>query len=199
MEIRSYRKVFDLERRIYEIDQVRLNPSGVPLRGVLYSLAAVALALLCDRLPLVGAVAASLPWFVRDLALPVAFGSMLAAISIDGRRFDQGARALGRYVLGPRRLVALRRRSRCARLASWRPPEVLVLPNGSEPRLRRLCFAGPGTARLNARQAHAVARRKAIARPRAKCTLVVSASRGTASGDAGRVIVLDRDARLRVA
>ncbi len=34
MEIRSYRRVFDLERRIYQVDRLRLNPSGVPVRGV---------------------------------------------------------------------------------------------------------------------------------------------------------------------
>ena len=34
IEIRSYRRVFDLERRIYSIDRVRLNPGGVPVRGV---------------------------------------------------------------------------------------------------------------------------------------------------------------------
>ena len=38
MEVRSYRRVFDLERRIYSIDRMRLNPSGVPLRGVVYFL-----------------------------------------------------------------------------------------------------------------------------------------------------------------
>jgi hypothetical protein len=35
MDIRSYRAVFDLERRIYRIDRLRLNPSGVPVRGVI--------------------------------------------------------------------------------------------------------------------------------------------------------------------
>ncbi len=43
IEIRSYRRVFDLERRIYSVDQLRLNPGGVPVRGVLYFLALLAL------------------------------------------------------------------------------------------------------------------------------------------------------------
>ena len=38
MEIRSYRRVFDLERRIYRVDRLRLNPGGVPVRGVVYFL-----------------------------------------------------------------------------------------------------------------------------------------------------------------
>ena len=36
MEIRSYRRVFDLERRVYSVDRLRLNPSGVPVRGIVY-------------------------------------------------------------------------------------------------------------------------------------------------------------------
>ena len=42
MEIRSYRAVFDLERRIYRIDRLRLNPAGVPVRGIVYFLALLA-------------------------------------------------------------------------------------------------------------------------------------------------------------
>ena len=38
IEIRSYRAVFDLERRIYRVDRLRLNPGGVPVRGVVYCL-----------------------------------------------------------------------------------------------------------------------------------------------------------------
>jgi hypothetical protein len=199
MEIRSYRRVFDLERRIYHIDHLRLNPSGVPVRGVIYALAAVALALLCDRLPLAGTLAGPLPWFVRDIALPVACGSLLAAIRIDGRRFDQTAYALARYLLGPRRLVSLRPCRRCARTGRWRPPAALVLPDGSEPRLRRLRFAGPGTARLTARHEHKYTRWHAISRPRRGRTVVVHAPDTPAGGHAGRVIVLDRDACMRVA
>ena len=42
MEIHSYRRVFDLERRVYSVDRLRLNPSGVPVRGIVYFLAVVA-------------------------------------------------------------------------------------------------------------------------------------------------------------
>ena len=42
MEIRSYRAVFDLERRIYRVDRMRLNPAGVPVRGIVYFLALLA-------------------------------------------------------------------------------------------------------------------------------------------------------------
>ena len=44
MVIRSYRRVFDLERRIYRVTRIRLNPGGIPIRGVVYLLALVVLA-----------------------------------------------------------------------------------------------------------------------------------------------------------
>ena len=52
IEIRSYRAVFDLERRIYRVDQLRLNPGGIPVRGVVYFLAILAATLLASSLPL---------------------------------------------------------------------------------------------------------------------------------------------------
>ena len=42
IEIRSYRRVFDLERRVYSVDRLRLNPGGVPVRGIVYLLAILA-------------------------------------------------------------------------------------------------------------------------------------------------------------
>ena len=70
MEVRSYRRVFDLERRIYRVDRLRLNPSGVPLRGIVYFLALGVATSLTARLPGAGAIVGALPWYVRDLALP---------------------------------------------------------------------------------------------------------------------------------
>ena len=45
MEVRSYRRVFDLERRIYRVDRLRLNPGGVPVRGSSTSWRSLAVAL----------------------------------------------------------------------------------------------------------------------------------------------------------
>ena len=70
IEVRSYRRVFDLERRIYSVDRLRLNPGGVPVRGVVYFLVALLVTLATAALPLVGTPARALPWFVRDIALP---------------------------------------------------------------------------------------------------------------------------------
>ena len=81
IEIRSYRAVFDLERRIYRVDQLRLNPGGIPVRGVVYFLAILATTLIAGSLPLVDAAVGALPWYLRDLALPVASATVLSVKS----------------------------------------------------------------------------------------------------------------------
>ena len=50
-EIRSYRRVFDLERRIYSIDRLRLNPGGVPCGASSTSWRSLARAVARRRLP----------------------------------------------------------------------------------------------------------------------------------------------------
>jgi hypothetical protein len=142
MEIRSYRAVFDLERRIYRVDQLRLNPGGIPVRGVIYFLAILLGALIAGGLPLFGEVVRGLPWYLRDLALPLASATVLSAIRIEGRPFHLAAYALLRYRAGPRRLAGARP---CGALGErWHPRELLMLPDGSDGRMRRLRYTGPG-------------------------------------------------------
>jgi hypothetical protein len=142
IEIRSYRRVFDLERRIYSVDRVRLNPGGVPVRGVLYFLALLLTGLVTAGLPLLGSLAGALPWFLRDLALPAAGAALLSVIRIEGRVFHLAAQSLVRYWAGPHRLAGVRR---CRSVgALWRPDEILLLPDGSDSRMRGLRYTGPG-------------------------------------------------------
>jgi hypothetical protein len=143
IEIRSYRRVFDLERRIYSVDRLRLNPAGVPVRGVMYFLAILAASMIAGGLPLLGGIAGRLPWYMRDIALPGVGATVLSVIRLEGRSFHLAARALLRYWAGPRRLAGLRR---CAAAGGrWRPQEIVLLPDGSDHRMRRLRYAGPGT------------------------------------------------------
>jgi hypothetical protein len=142
MEISSYRRVFDLERRLYRIDRLRLNPGGVPVRGVVYFLAMLAIGLVTQELPWLGAVTRLIPWYLRDLALPAAGATVFGVIRIEGRPFHLAAQALMRYRLGPRRLAGLRR---CGTLGErWWPQDILLLPDGSDGRMRRLRYTGPG-------------------------------------------------------
>jgi hypothetical protein len=145
MEIRSYRGVFALERRIYRVERLRLNPSGVPLRGVVYWLALLAGVTLLARLPFAGYPLAALPWYLRELALPAGVAALLALIRVEGRPFHQAGAALLRYAAGPRRLAGM---SRCAQPGEcWRPPELVVVPGPHDPGVRQACRR-PGTARV---------------------------------------------------
>lgn len=142
IEIRSYRRVFDLERRIYSVDRLQLNPGGVPVRGVLYFLAAVVIALLIGGLPVIGAPLREVPWYLSDLAMPAALASVLSAIRVEGRTFHLAARALISHAMGPRWLSGLRPSVRSGQ--RWDPPMLLMLPDGSDPRMRRMRYKGPG-------------------------------------------------------
>jgi hypothetical protein len=148
IEVRSYRRVFDLERRIYSVDRLRLNPGGVPVRGVVYFLVILSVELIAAGLPLVGLLAAVLPWYLRDVVLPGACATVLSAIRIEGRAFHLAAKALLRHAGGPRRLAGLRR---CAAIGHrWRPAEIVLLPDGSDSRMRHLRYTGPGAVLVSA-------------------------------------------------
>lgn len=142
LEIRSFRAVFALERRIYRIDTLRLNPGGIPLRGIGYAASLVVIALIAGVLPPTAWLAPLLPWYLRDIGAPLAGALLLGAMRLDGRPVHSAIASLLAYVAGPRKLNALtpqRDRSAC-----WRPPNVLLLPDGSDACFRRLRYRGPG-------------------------------------------------------
>jgi len=150
LEVRSFRAVFSLERRIYRIDTLRLNPGGIPLRGIVYAAALVVVALAAGALPPIAWLDPLIPWYVRDLGMPLAAATLLAALRVDGRPFHLAALALLGHALSPRRLeslAALPRRTRC-----WRPPPILCIPDGSDARFRALRYIGPGAVMV--RHAH---------------------------------------------
>ncbi len=200
IEVRSYRRVFDLERRIYSVDQLRLNPGGVPVRGVVYFLAILFVGLVAANLPLLGALAGGLPWYLRDIALPGAGATVLSAIRLEGRTFHLAAHALARHWIGPRRLAGVRR---CAPAgARWCPQEMLLLPDGSDSHLRRLRYTGPGAVLVSIeheRRGRATEHgSSATARPGPWPALVISQPAGARSLERGQVIALGSGARLLV-
>lgn len=86
IQIRSYRVVFDFERRLHRIDRWRLPlPYGLPLRGLAYAVVALAAVLFCSGLPLVGAMLGVLPTPARLVLLPVAAAYALTRCNLDGR------------------------------------------------------------------------------------------------------------------
>jgi hypothetical protein len=199
MEIRSYRRVFDLERRIYRVDRLRLNPGGVPVRGVLYFLAILSATLVAGRLPLLHVLGTAVPWYVRNLALPAASATVLTVIRIEGRTFHLAAHALVRYRQGPRWLVGVGRAN--APGERWYPSEIVLLPDGSDSRMRRLRYVGPGAVLVATE--HACAGRKLGGRSlcigrcrRARVTLRELPGRRALRS--AQVIALARGARLLV-
>jgi hypothetical protein len=198
MVIRSYRRVFDLERRIYRIDRLRLNPGGVPVRGVVYFVMLLLLALALERVVPISLLARVVPWYVRDLALPGMLSAVLAVVRIEGRPFHLAARAVLGCGLGPRRIVGLGygRRSADPAWAVWRPQPLLMVPDGSDHRMRRMAYRGPGALLV------AVAHERRLGGPlamlRLRPQLVLRELHGVERPVRGEVVVLDRNARLRV-
>jgi hypothetical protein len=148
-EIRSFRAVFDLERRIYRIDRLRLNPTGVPVRGVVYFLALAACSLLLGRLPLIDVIARVAPWYLREVALPAALAALFTLIAIEGRPFHLAALSLLRFASGPREFSGMR--SRRARDRELFFGELVFIADGSDA-MRRLRYTGPGRVRVRARR-----------------------------------------------
>lgn len=142
LEIRSFRSVFSLERRIYRIDTLRLNPGGIPLRGIVYATLLVLTALAAGAVPPTAWLDPVLPWYLRDLGLPLAAATMLGALRIEGRPFHLAALALLAYMCGPRRLNGLAASD--TRATRWRPTDVLCIPDGSDSSFRALRYRGPG-------------------------------------------------------
>ncbi len=192
IEIRSFRRVFDLERRIYAIDGMRLNPSGVPLRGVVYLMGTVVfaalLAAVLGALPLTGAIVSAIPWWLRDAAMPAALAAVLAMIRVDGRTFHFAARAQLKLAFSPRNVCGLSHPSRTGR--AWRPPPLVVLPDGSDARPRALRFTGPGAVLVRAPLA--------VLPLLGRRSVRLGRAAEGARSDTGRVVVLRAGTRLWV-
>jgi hypothetical protein len=139
LEIRSFRSVFALERRIYRIDTLRLNPSGIPLRGIGYALVLILLALIAGTVPPTSWLDAALPWYVRDLGLPLAVSFVLGSLRLDGRPFHLALSAALSHAP-----ASIRTSTRAGAAHRWRPPAVVFVPDGSDAAFRRMRYRGPG-------------------------------------------------------
>jgi hypothetical protein len=188
--------VFELERRIYRIESLRLNPTGVPVRGIAYFLALLATTLLAARLPLLGSAVRMMPWCLRDLAMPGAMAVVLTIIRLEGRPFHLAALALVRYGVGPRELAGLR-----PYLASdrhWRLDELLLLADGSDSRLRQLRYTGPGAVHVSVAHIRAEWDRGLLRALTRRAGITVGPMPGRRAPVRGQVIALTAGARLDV-
>jgi hypothetical protein len=137
---------------------------------------------------------------VRELALPGVLAALMSVIRVEGRPFHLAARAVVLYGLSSRCTDGLRP---CGPAGGrWHPADIVVLPDGSDSRMRRLRYSGPGAVliaveheragRVNERAATGVAqwgsRRVVRVRERERARTLTD----------GEVICLGRRARLRV-
>ncbi len=197
IEIRSYRRVFDLERRIYSVERFRLNPAGVPVRGVVYCIVAVVLALALTAMPLVGSLARAMPWYLRELILPTLCASAASVVRIEGRTFHLAARGVLGLVLSPRRISGLARASSSGE--RWLAPDLLLLPDGSDGCLRRFRYEGPGAVLILLEHDRVgVGEHERVGIARRHATLRLRGPREGRRLARGRVIALERGGRLVV-
>src|SRR4051812_41262977 len=110
MEIRSFRVVFALERRIHRVDRFRIPlPYGLPVRAAVYAIVALALIVLAGRLPVVGELIGVLPAPLRFVALPAAIGFLLSRARVDGRPAHRFLVSYARHRCTARYISACRR------------------------------------------------------------------------------------------
>jgi hypothetical protein len=109
MEVRSFRVVFALERRIHRVDRFRIPlPYGVPVRAAVYAFVVLVLIVLVGRLPAVGELVAILPAPLRFVALPIGAGFLLSRARVDGRPAHRFLVSYLRHRAGARHLSAFR-------------------------------------------------------------------------------------------
>jgi hypothetical protein len=84
--IRSYRRVFEVDRRIYRIDRWALPvPGGIPLRAVGYFAATVLLAVLLSVLPATSELISPISSPLRFVVIPLAVAVLGSQAAPDGR------------------------------------------------------------------------------------------------------------------
>src|SRR3954449_8997270 len=91
--VRSYRRVFRVDRRGYRVDRWALPvPGGVPRRGAGYFSATLVLVLIAGALPGLGAVVQELTPPLRFVVLPLAAAMLGTQAAPDGRVAHRFAR-----------------------------------------------------------------------------------------------------------
>ena len=104
------------------------------------------------------------PWYIRYLGLPVMGAAIATIVKVDGRPFHLAARALTVHLLAPRWTCGLARAP--APGSCWHPPPILLVPDGSDARFRRLRYRGPGAVLVGYPHDRAEWHRPLLARPR---------------------------------
>lgn len=108
IQLRGYRRVFRIERRLFRFDRWRIPyPHGVPLRAIGYVAVLELGVIAASRLPLLGWVVTLLGPAISYLTLPLIGAWLLMQGRIDGRPPHHVIISLLRWSLGARCLAGL--------------------------------------------------------------------------------------------
>jgi len=147
IHIRSYRVVFDLERRLHRIDRWRLPlPYGVPIRSLAYGAATLTIVLIASRSPGLGAALMAVPAPARLVLIPVTVALVLTRMNVDGRTAHRTAAAMIGFCARPKRVAAGRRAPAVGSRSQL--DAISVAPDGRSSRLRRGIVRGAAVARV---------------------------------------------------
>lgn len=148
LTIRSYRRVFRVDRRLYRVDRWALPvPGGVPLRGLGYFGIVLALVVFLDNMAVTGALLDQLAPPLRYVLLPLVVAVLGMQATPDGRPTHRFALAwLLRRVRAPRRSLGHRVPLEGEGVA-WKG-SVRVRHDHDSPVLQRVRVQGPVSVRF---------------------------------------------------
>ena len=148
LEVRSFRVVFRLERRLHRFDRWRLPlPYGLPLRGTGYAVALLVVVMLAGRLPVVGELIGLVPAPLRYALIPGTVGFLLGRIEPDGRPAHGFLLAWLRHRRRPRELSAFRPVEPVGQELRIAEP-IAFLPDAWGPGRRPARIVGPARVRV---------------------------------------------------
>jgi hypothetical protein len=149
MVIRSYRRVFEVDRRIYRVDRWALPvPGGVPLRAVGYFATTLLAVIVAGALPVTGELVGTLSAPIRFVVVPLAVAVLGTQAAPDGRAAHRFAWDWLRLRLRARRCCSGRVVALEGEPIAW-DGELALRFDGDDARLHRGRVRGPARVTFN--------------------------------------------------
>jgi hypothetical protein len=185
MVIRSYRRVFEVDRRIYRVDRWALPvPGGVPLRAVGYFAATVLVVIFAASLPGLGELVGEISPPIRFVVIPLAVAVFGTQAAPDGRAAHRFAWDWLRFRLRARRRTGGRVVPLEGEPIPW-DANLPLRPDGHGTQLRHARVHGPAKVTFTAPVVLSDRGGKLVARP-------------DPDGEPGQAVVLCSGARLEL-
>lgn len=143
--IRSYRRIFNVDRRIYKVDKYALPvPGGIELRAVVYFIAAELAILFLTVLPVIGDALGVIGWQYKFFILPLAVAVLGTRVTPDGRPAHRYVASLVGYSLRRHRVAGAYAAPLEDEPGTFQA-DVWVTPDSHSADLRRARVKGPAT------------------------------------------------------